>query len=109
RRIHLRPISAKTTPLFPSSRPQLTDGSGRFTEWRWTPPSAFPNLSRMESILQDLRYAVRQLARTPIFSLAAAATLAIGIGATTAIFSTVNATLLRPLPFPHSAELMAIR
>ena len=63
----------------------------------------------MESILQDLRYAVRQLARTPIFSLAATATLAIGIGATTAIFSTVNATLLRPLPFPHPEELIAIR
>jgi putative ABC transport system permease protein len=63
----------------------------------------------MESIFQDLRYAARQLARTPLFSLAAAATLAIGIGATTAIFSTVNATLLRPLPFPHADELMAIR
>jgi hypothetical protein len=63
----------------------------------------------MESVLADLRYAVRQLARTPIFTIAATATLAIGIGATTAIFSTVNATLLRPLPFPHSEELMAIR
>src|SRR5262249_16544762 len=62
----------------------------------------------MESLLQDLRFAVRQLARTPLFSIAAAATLAIGIGATTAIFSTVNATLLRPLPFPRPAELMAI-
>src|SRR5690349_20040705 len=63
----------------------------------------------MESLLQDLRFAVRQLTRTPVFSIAAAATLAIGIGATTAIFSTVNATLLRPLPFPRPAELMAIR
>src|SRR6476660_1629564 len=63
----------------------------------------------MELLLQDLRYALRQLTRTPMFSLAAAATLAIGIGATTAIFSTVNATLLRPLPFPHADELMAIR
>jgi putative ABC transport system permease protein len=63
----------------------------------------------METFLQDLRYAVRQLARTPVFSLAAAGTLAIGIGATTAIFSTVNATLLRPLPFRHAEELMAVR
>src|SRR5690349_1863600 len=63
----------------------------------------------METFLQDLRYAVRQLARTPVFSLAAAGTLAIGIGATTAIFSTVNATLLRPLPYPHAEELMAVR
>ena len=65
--------------------------------------------AQMESFLQDLRYAVRQLARTPLFTLTAAFTLAIGIGATTAIFSTVNATLLRPLPFPHPEELMAIR
>jgi putative ABC transport system permease protein len=63
----------------------------------------------IESLLQDLRYAMRQLVRAPIFTAAAAATLAIGIGATTAIFSTVNATLLRPLPFPRSEELMAIR
>src|SRR5215470_5520534 len=63
----------------------------------------------MESFLQDLRYAIRQLGRTPVFSAAATATLAIGIGATTAIFSTVNATLLRPLPFPRSEELMAVR
>src|SRR5581483_5291738 len=63
----------------------------------------------MDSLVQDLRFAIRQLRKTPLFSVAAAVTLAIGIGATTAIFSTVNATLLRPLPFPHSAELMAIR
>jgi putative ABC transport system permease protein len=63
----------------------------------------------MELLLQDVRFAVRQLARTPLFSIAAAATIAIGIGATTAIFSTVNATLLRPLPFPRASELIAIR
>src|SRR5262249_18884835 len=45
----------------------------------------------------------------PSFSLAAVATLAIGIGATTAIFSTVNATLLRPLPYPHPEDLIALR
>jgi putative ABC transport system permease protein len=63
----------------------------------------------IESLLQDVRYAIKQLVRTPIFTAAAAATLAIGIGATTAIFSTVNATLLRSLPFPRSEELIAIR
>jgi putative ABC transport system permease protein len=63
----------------------------------------------MESLVHDLRYAMRQLARTPLFSVTAAATLAIGIGATSAIFSTVNAALLRPLPFPRPADLMAIR
>src|SRR4029078_518971 len=63
----------------------------------------------MEGVVQDLRYAVRKLAGAPAFTLAAVATLAIGIGATTAIFSTVNATLLRPLPFAHPEDLIALR
>src|SRR5262245_7512139 len=63
----------------------------------------------MDRFAQDLRYAIRKLLAAPAFTLAAVATLAIGIGATTAIFSTVNATLLRPLPFPHADELMSIR
>jgi putative ABC transport system permease protein len=63
----------------------------------------------MDHLLQDLRYAVRKLWGAPAFTLAAVATLAIGIGATTAIFSTVNATLLRPLPYPHSEDLIALR
>ena len=63
----------------------------------------------MDRFAQDLRYAVRKLAASPAFTLAAVATLAIGIGATTAIFSTVNATLLRPLPFSHPENLIALR
>ena len=63
----------------------------------------------MDVLLQDLRYAVRKLVAAPAFTLAAVATLAIGIGATTAIFSTVNATLLRPLPYPNSQNLIALR
>src|SRR5262245_62529232 len=63
----------------------------------------------MAGLIQDLRYAVRKLAAAPAFTLAAVATLAIGTGATTAIFSTVNATLLRPLPFPHPEDLIALR
>src|SRR5581483_7428442 len=63
----------------------------------------------MDSLVQDLRFAIRQLRKTPLFSVAAAVTLAIGIGATTAIFSTVNATLLRPLPYVHPEELVALR
>jgi hypothetical protein len=58
---------------------------------------------------QDVRYAVRQLRNTPGFACAAAATLAIGIGATTAIFTIVDAVLLRPLPFPHSEQLVDVR
>ena len=53
----------------------------------------------MGTLLQDLRFTLRTLRRTPAFPLTAIATLAIGIGATTAIFSTVNAALLKPLPY----------
>ena len=63
----------------------------------------------MDSLLQDLRYAVRKLMGAPAFTLIAVATLAIGFGATTAIFSTVNATLLRPLPYAQSENLIALR
>src|SRR5215468_234208 len=58
---------------------------------------------------QDFRYAVRSLSRAPAFTLAAVSTLALGIGATTAIFSVANAALLRPLPYPHSEDLRTVR
>src|SRR5262245_61137024 len=61
------------------------------------------------AIFSDLRFALRGWRRAPGFSVAAVATLALGIGATTAIFSTVNAAILRPLPFPNPGELYAIR
>src|SRR5262245_41546155 len=63
----------------------------------------------MGTLLQDLRFAWRSLRRTRAFPLAAIATLAIGIGATTAIFSTVNAALLKPLPYPNPGDLYSLR
>jgi putative ABC transport system permease protein len=57
---------------------------------------------------QDLRYAVRTCVRAPGFTLLAILTIAIGVGANTAIFSVVNATLLRPLPFPRATELVLV-
>ena len=63
----------------------------------------------METLLQDVRFALRNLRRTPAFPLAAIATLALGVGATTAIFSTVNAALLRPLPYPGAQDLYSLR
>src|SRR6266702_3104988 len=62
----------------------------------------------MQKMLFDLRFAVRQLAKSPGFAITAVLMLAFGIGATTAIFSIVEAVLLRPLPFPDSERVMVL-
>ena len=62
----------------------------------------------MESLIRDVRYALLTLRRTPGLTFTVLVTLAIGIGATTAVFTVVHAVLLEPLPYPDSARLVRL-
>jgi hypothetical protein len=62
----------------------------------------------MNGLLQDLRYALRQFGKSPGFTLTAITTLALGIGANSAIFSVVNGVLISPLPFPNASRIVSL-
>src|SRR6266568_3938210 len=62
----------------------------------------------MNGLVQDVRFALRQLSRNPGFALALVATLALGIGLNTAVFSVLDGFLLRPLPYPQADRLGAL-
>src|SRR4030095_14321742 len=76
------------------------------------PPSPItpgaPRGHLFSDLWQDLRYAARYLWARPGFAIAVVLTLALGIGSNAAIFTVINAVLLRPLPFPHSEQLLAV-
>ena len=64
--------------------------------------------SMLETLRQDVKFAVRTLVKTPTFTVAVIITIALGVGATTAIFTVVNGIVLRPLPFPGSYRVVMI-
>jgi putative ABC transport system permease protein len=62
----------------------------------------------MHNLLRNLRYALRQLIKSPVFTLTAVLTLALGIGATTAIYTAVYSTLIAPMPYPDPDQLVIV-
>ena len=75
-------------------------------EWTKEASRDVRGVARLESIARDVRYAIRSLRSRPAFTLTVVGTLALGIGANTAIFTLVDALLLRPLPVPHPEQLV---
>ncbi len=75
----------------------LKERSREVWQWQW-----------LESLLADLKHVLRRLARSPGFALTVVLTLAIGIGANTAVFSVINSVLIRPLPYPQPRQLVAM-
>jgi hypothetical protein len=76
---------------------------GAFMDAFWLQPRRWE-----DEMIQDLRFGLRMLLKSPVFTLAAILSLAIGIGSNTALFSVINAVLWRPLPYPHAERLVRL-
>ncbi len=93
---------------FDGARLEALLGTLRQAHWHETPPPGPTRAFSFDSVLIDLRHALRALRATPSFTLGALLVLALGTGATTAIFSVVDAVALRPLPFPDPDRIVAV-
>ena len=93
---------------FNGARLEALLGTLRQAHWHETPPPGPSRAFSFDSVLIDLRHAVRALRATPSFTIGALLVLALGTGATTAIFSVVDAVALRPLPFPDPDRIVAV-
>lgn len=81
------------------------------TKWNEFDPRAYYPVQEdlgLYDLIRDFKHTLRRLARTPLFTLATVVTLALGIGANTAIFSVINSVLLKPLPFPEPDRLIGV-
>ncbi len=105
RRLKRRHTSHRTE--FDGARLEALLGTLRQAHWHETPPPGPSRAFSFDSVLIDLRHAIRALRATPSFTLGALLVLALGTGATTAIFSVVDAVALRPLPFPDPDRIVA--
>ncbi len=93
---------------FSGARLEALLGTLRQAHWHETPPPGPARAFSLDSLLIDLRHAIRALRATPSFTIGALLVLALGTGATTAIFSVVDAVALRPLPFPDPDRIVAV-
>jgi putative ABC transport system permease protein len=97
----------------PHARPSLERLTNRIEDLAQPAPSGVEGprrgaLQMLAHLLTDMRFGIRQLLKTPGFTVVAILTLAFGVGATTAIFSVVNGVLLRPLPYPEPERLVQV-
>src|SRR4051812_30493053 len=95
-------VQPKLTGPFPCSRTQPRVGTDRFRDSCSDPDEQRRRITSMSHLLSDLRLAVRLLLRDRVFTGVAVLTLALGIGATTAVFSVVYQVMLQPLPYADS-------
>jgi len=93
---------------FNGARLEALLGTLRQAHWHETPPPGPSRAFSLDSVFIDLRHAIRALRATPSFTIGALLVLALGTGATTAIFSVVDAVALRPLPFPAPDRIVAV-